>query len=105
MHLLLQLAGKPVGLARQEVAEVVDDLAMLLGTDPADAGCRTFVDVAEQARTVDLLVPLEHPTRTGSRGKHPGEQIQCLPDPPGVRVRAKIPHTLTPPAPIAHHPP
>ena len=36
VHLLFQFAREPVGFARQEVAEVRDDLAVLLGTDPTD---------------------------------------------------------------------
>ena len=66
-HLLFHVAGQPVGLAGQEVAEVQHDLAVLLGADPADARRRALVDIAEQARPVDLVVPLEHsaPSRCG----------------------------------------
>ena len=104
VHLLFELAGEPVGLAGQEVAEVQHDLAMLFGADPADARRRAFVDVAEQARTVDLLVPLEHSGRAGARRKDPGQQIQRLPDGPGMRVRPEIAHTLAPRAAIDHQP-
>src|ERR1700744_4328001 len=77
---------------------------MLLGADPADARRRTLVDVAEQARTVDLLVPLERSGRTGPSRKHPGEQIERLPDCPGMRVRPEVAHALTPRAAIDHQP-
>ncbi len=104
VHLLLQLSGKPIGLAGQEVAEVFHDLAMLLGADPADTGRRAFVDVAEQTWTVDLPVPLEHSGRTGARREHPGEQIQRFPDGPRVRIRPEIAHTLAAWAAVDHQP-
>ena len=43
-----------VGLAGHEVAEVVDDLAVLVGGDPADARRAALADVAEQAGPADL---------------------------------------------------
>ena len=104
IHLLFQVAGKAVGLAGQEIAKVLHDLAMLLGTDPADTRCRAFVDVSQQARTVDLLVPLEYSGRTGSSRKYPGEQIQRFPDRPRMRVRPEITHALAPRAAIDHQP-
>lgn len=60
VHLVFQVAGEPVGPSGQKVAEVGDDLAVLLGTDPADARRRALVDVAQQAGPADLVVPLEH---------------------------------------------
>ena len=57
-HLRLEPAQEAAGLAGQEVAEIVDDLAVLLDRHPADAGRRTLVDVAEKARPADLLGPL-----------------------------------------------
>ena len=54
VHLLLDPLDERRGLAAHEVAEVVDDRAVLLGADLADAGRRALVDVAEQARPADL---------------------------------------------------
>ncbi len=104
VHLLFQFAGKAVGLAGEEVTEVLHDLAMLLGADSADARRRAFLDVSQQARTVDLLVPLEYSGRTGASREYPGEQIQRLPDCPCVRVRPEITHTLAPRAAVNHQP-
>mgnify|MGYP001403442145 CR=1 FL=1 len=78
VHLLLHLADQLVGLAGQEVAEITDDAAVLLGADPADARCGTLVDVSEQAGAVNLAVTLEHSVGTGSRGEHAGQQVQGL---------------------------
>ena len=47
VHLLPHVPDQPIGLARQEVAEVQNDLAMLVGADSADARCRALVDVPE----------------------------------------------------------
>ncbi|CKS13558.1 Uncharacterised protein [Mycobacterium tuberculosis] len=104
VHLLFQGAGEPVGLAGQKVAEVCHDLAVLGRIDPANTRRGTFVDVAEQAWTIDLPVPLKHPRRASSRRKHPGEQIQRFPDCPRVRVRPEIAHTLAPRTAIDHQP-
>ena len=60
VHLPLQVARETIGLAGQEIAEVHHDLPMLGGADPINAGGRALVDVAEQARTLDLSVPLEY---------------------------------------------
>jgi hypothetical protein len=48
-HLLLQPLDVARGAAGHEVAEVVDDLPVLLGGDLVDAGRGALVDVAEQA--------------------------------------------------------
>ena len=104
VHLLFQTAGEPVGLAGQEVAEVQHDLPVLLGADPPDAWRRAFVDVAQQARAVDLVVPLEHSGRTGARREDAGQQIQGLPDGPGMRVGPEVADTLSAWAPIDHQP-
>ena len=93
-HLLFHVAGQPVGLARQEVAEVEHDPAVLLGADPTDARRRALVDVAEQARPVNLVVPLEHSGRAGARRKHPGQQVERLADGPRMRVRPEVAHAL-----------
>ena len=103
-HLLFHVTGQPIGLAGQEVAEVQHDLAVFLGADPADARRRALVDIAKQARTVDLVVPLEHSRRAGAGREHPGEQVERLADGPGVRVRPEIPHPLAAGSAIDHQP-
>ena len=103
-HPLFEFPGEPVGLAGQEVAEVEHDPAMLLGADPSDARRRALVDVAEQARPLDLTVPLEHSGRAGPSREHPGQQVEGLPDGPGVRVRAEVTHALAARSPVHHQP-
>ena len=102
VHLLLHLADQLVGLAGQEVAEITDDAAVLLGADPADARCGTLVDVSEQAGAVNLAVTLEHSVGTGSRGEHAGQQVQGLADGPGVGVGAEVAHPFAPRSPVDH---
>jgi hypothetical protein len=68
---------------------------MLLGADPSDARRRTLVDVAEQARPIDLLVPFEDSRRAGACGEDAGEQIEVLPDGPGMRVGPEIAHAFS----------
>ncbi|CAM2932428.1 hypothetical protein SAXI111661_09050 [Saccharomonospora xinjiangensis] len=99
-HLPLKPADHDVGAAREEVAELLDDLAVFLGRHPADARRRALADVAEQARPADLGVPAEHACRAGPRGEHPEQQVERLADRPGVRVGAEIPHALLPRAPV-----
>ena len=50
VHLLLDALDERLGPAGHELAEVVDDLAVLLGGHVADARRDALVDVAEQAR-------------------------------------------------------
>lgn len=93
-HPVLEFAREAVGLTGEEITEILDDLAVFVGADPAHAGRRALVDVAEQAGAADLTVPLEHSGRAGAGGEHPGEQVQGLPDRPGVRVRTEVAHPL-----------
>ena len=85
---------EPVGPAGEELAEVVDDVAVLVRAHPADAGRGALVDVAEQARPPDLAVPAEHAGAAGAGREHPEQQVERLADRPGVRVRAEVAHPL-----------
>ncbi len=104
IHLALQITGKAVGPTRHEIAEVTHDPAMFLRADSADTGRRAFIDIAEQTGTLDLRVPLEHSAGTGTRRKDPREQIERLPNRPGVRVRSEVAHTFATWAAINHQP-
>ena len=46
-HLKFHTAGEPIGLAPEKVAEVDDDLSVLVSADASDTGRRTLVDVAQ----------------------------------------------------------
>ncbi|SIL08064.1 Uncharacterised protein [Mycobacteroides abscessus subsp. abscessus] len=67
---------------------------MLLGTHPADAGCRTLLDIPEQAGSINLLVALEYSVRAGARREHPGQQVERFPDGPRMRVGPEVAHAL-----------
>jgi hypothetical protein len=77
---------------------------VLFRGDPADARGRAFVDVAEQARPVDLLVALEHSGRAGARWKNPGEEIQRFADRPGMRIRPEVANPLAAGTPVDEEP-
>ena len=91
---LLEPAQVRRGLAGHEVAEVLDDRAVLLGADPADARRRALADVAEQARPADLPRALEHPGRAGPGREDPQQQVEGLADRPGVRVGPEVADAL-----------
>ena len=69
LHALFEIFDQLVRAAGEEVAEIFDDLSMLLGADSPDAGRRALVDVAEQTRPADLVVPFEDSGRARSCGK------------------------------------
>ena len=90
VHLPLDAPGERGGVAGHEVAEVVDDLAVLLGRHVADAGSRALVDVAQQAGTTDLGRPLEDAVAARAHREHPQQQVDGLADRPGVAVGAEV---------------
>ena len=93
-HLALEPLDHRLGLAGHEVAEVVDDLAVLLGGDPADAGCRALADVAEQAGPADLAGALEHAVGAGTRREDAGQGVERFADRPGVGVGPEVADAL-----------
>ena len=94
LHLLGQAGHEPAGLTGHEVAEVLGDLAVARGVDPADARGAALVDVAEQAGPADLAGPLEHPGGAGAHREDPQREVEGLADRPGVRVGAEVPGAL-----------
>ena len=93
-HPPFQLAHQPVRAAGEELAEVVDDVAVLVRGHPADAGRGALVDVAEQAGAPDLAVAAEHPGAAGAGGEHPQQEVERLADGPGVGVGAEVADAL-----------
>ena len=85
---------EPVRAAGQEVAEVVDDVAVLVRGDPADARGGALVDVAEQAGAPDLAVAAEHPGAAGAGREDPQQEVERLADGPGVGVGPEVAHAL-----------
>ena len=104
VHLLLDPLHERRRLAAHEVAEVVDDPAVVLGADRADAGRRALVDVAEQARPPDLRGPLEDAVGARPHREHPQQQVDGLADRPGVAVGPEVAGALLLGTPADHHP-
>src|SRR3712207_26941 len=94
VHLLLDAADEAGGLAGHEVAEVVDDRAVLLGAHRPDARGGALVDVAEQAGAADLARPGEDPVAAGAHREHPQQLVDGVADRPRVRVGAEVPGPL-----------
>ena len=104
VHLPLDPPDERPGLAGHEVAEVVDDLAVVLGADVADAGRGALVDVAEQARPADLAGALEDAVGAAPHREDPQQDVDGLADRPGVAVGAEVAGALALGAAADHHP-
>ncbi|CAM5574116.1 hypothetical protein SMICM304S_11676 [Streptomyces microflavus] len=100
-HVLLQAADVGARTPGHEVAEVLGQLPVFLGGDPADAGGRALVDVAQQARAAGAGGVLEDPGGAGADGEDAEHQVDRLADRPGVPVRTEVAHALLLGA--AHH--
>src|SRR5262245_64832983 len=100
---MFHVAGQPVRLAREEIAEVVDDPPVFFCADAFDTRRRAFVYVAQQTRPTDLPVPLEDSRGTCAGRKHPGEQIEGFPNGPGVRIRPEVANGFASFSLVDHH--
>ncbi len=104
VHLAAHPLDEGTGVAADEVAEVVDDRAVVVGADVAHARRRALVDVAQQARPADLAGPLEDAVAARAHRKHPQQLVDGLADGPGVAVGAEVLGALAL-GPAAHHHP
>ena len=104
VHLPLDPPDERPGLAGHEVTEVVDDLAVVVGGDVADARRRALVDVAEQARPPDLAGALEDAVGAAPHREDPQQDVDGLADRPGVAVGAEVAGALALGAAADHHP-
>jgi hypothetical protein len=93
-HLTLEAPDHRLGLAGHEVAEVVDDLPVLLGVDPADAGCGALADVAEEAGAADLAGALEHAVGAGASREDARQRVERFADGPRVGVGPEVADAL-----------
>lgn len=93
-HLLLQTTEVRARAARHEVAELRGQLPVVLGGDPADAGGGALADVAEQTGPAGAGGVLEDARRAGAHREHPKQQVDGVPDGPGVRVRSEVADAL-----------
>ncbi len=104
VHLGAHALDERPRVAADEVAEVVDDRAVVLLADVADAGGGALLDVAEQARPADLAGPLEHAVAARAHREDPEELVDGLADGPGVAVGAEVLGALALRAAPHHHP-
>ncbi len=93
-HLLLQTAEVGAGAAGHEVAELLGQLLVVLGGDPADAGGGALADVAEQAGPAGAGGVLEDAGRAGAHREDPQQQVDGVPDGPRVPVRPEVADAL-----------
>ncbi len=100
-HLLLEAADVGAGAAAHEVAELLGEVAVVLGGDPADAGRRALVDVAEQAGPPGAGGVLVDAGGAGADREDAQQQVHGVADRPGVAVGAEVAHALLLGA--AHH--
>src|SRR5258707_11131553 len=89
LHLLLELALDRLHVAGEELDHALDDRAVVLLRDIADAGCEAPVDVVVEARDPRVaagLRPLARPV-----GEHAVEHVERLAHLLRVRVRPEVP--------------
>ena len=101
-HLRLEPLDDGVGVAVEEVEELTDERVVVLLVDRGDARAAALLDVVQQARPAQLLVPAELVVRAGPQRERPQEQIERLADRVRVAVRSEVPHALAPRSPHDH---
>ena len=101
LHLLLELALDRLHLAGEELDHRLDDRAVVLLRDVADAGRETALDVVVETRYTRVpagLRPLARPVREDAV-----EHVERLAHLLRVRVRAEVPDAGTVPLAREHH--
>ena len=93
-HLGLQARQDRLGVAGEEPHQVLDVAVVRLVVDGADARSRAAVDVEEQARPAQALVPDELGVRARADREAPDEEVERLADGVGVPVGAEVAHAL-----------
>src|SRR5699024_7572665 len=93
-HAAFQFADEPTCVTGQEGTEVLHQTPMLFRARPAHTRCHALVDVAEQARTATVARTSKDPGRAGAYRKHPKEQIDGLPNGPGMGIGTEVAHPL-----------
>ena len=101
-HRGLEPLDDRVGVALEELEELVDQLVVALLVDLADARARALLDVEQQARPAELLVALELVVGAGAHRERAQQQVEGLADRVGVGVGPEVADALAPRAP--HHP-
>ncbi len=93
-HLLFEAAQVRAGAAGHELAELLGEVLVVLGGDPADAGGGALVDVAEQAGPSGAGRVPEDAGRAGAHREDPQHQVDGVADRPGVAVGAEVTDAL-----------
>ena len=93
VHVALDAPDDAAGLASHEGAEVLGDLAVLLGAHPADARCGALADVAQQAGAPGGPGAVEHALGAGAHGEHAQQEVHGLADGPRLAEGAEVAHT------------
>ena len=84
VHLRGELGDHLIGIARKEADEFADHPVVGIFVNLTDARARAFLDVVQQTRLAQFLVPPELVVRTGANRKRPQQQVERLAN--GVRL-------------------
>ncbi len=101
-HLLAQPSDHHLGVAVEEVDQLLRVAGVLLLGDLADAGSGALLDVEQQARPAEAGVVVELVLRAGAEGERAQEQVERLADGVGVAVGPEVADALAL-APPHHH--
>ena len=97
-HLGLETLQHRLDVAVEELHELGDQMVVVGLGDLADARTGALLDVEQQTRFAELLVPVELVVRAGADGERPQQFVERVADGVRVRVRAEVPRALaTPP--------
>ena len=93
-HAALEPVDDGVGVALEELQQLVDVGGVGLGLDGAHAGARALLDVVQQAGPAQPLVAVELGLAAGAQGERAQQQVERLPDGVGVGVGPEVAHAL-----------
>jgi hypothetical protein len=103
-HLGLEPLDQGVGLAVEEVDQLLGELLVGLPVDLAHARPGALLDVEQQAGSAEPLVAAELVVRAGAQREGPQQQVEGLADGVGVGVGAEVLGALALAAPHHHRP-
>ena len=103
-HLGLEVAHDRVGVAVEEVAQLVDELAVRHLLDLTDARTGALLDVVQQARPPEPLVLAELGRAAGPDRERAEQLVEGVADRVGMAVRPEVAHALALATPHDHRP-
>ncbi len=101
-HVVAEAVDHLVGVALEELAQLLDELAVRHLVDLADARSGALLDVEQQARPAEPVVLVELARRAGPDREGSQQQVERVADRVGVRVRPEVTNALAL-APAHHH--